>query len=92
MPPGPGPCPPQLTLIGDFIQLSPLWERLTADMRRHAAQLRAAGLRADVLDLPIAGIAGNSHNPMMDLNSDLVAERVVSWLAGTRGEAIDAAR
>jgi hypothetical protein len=25
--------------------------------------------------------AGNSHNPMMDLNSDLVAERILSWLA-----------
>jgi pimeloyl-ACP methyl ester carboxylesterase len=82
----PGEYPPQLTVIGDFTELSPLWVRLTADMRRHTAQLRAAGLRADILDLPAAGIAGNSHNPMMDLNSDVVAGQVLAWLADTRKE------
>ena len=82
----PAGYPPQLTVIGDFTGLSPLWADLTADMRRHTARLRAAGLRADVLDLPAAGIEGNSHNPMMDLNSDLVAEQVLAWLARTRPE------
>jgi pimeloyl-ACP methyl ester carboxylesterase len=76
-----GKHPSQLTVIGDFTELSPMWVHLTADMRRHSAQLRAAGARADVLDLPAAGVRGNSHNPMMDLNSDLVAERVLAWLA-----------
>ncbi|MGH3171385.1 MAG: alpha/beta fold hydrolase [Trebonia sp.] len=75
--------PPQLTVIGDFTEASPLWVRLTADTRRHTARLRAAGARADVLDLPAEGIRGNSHNPMMDANSDLVAERVLAWLANT---------
>jgi pimeloyl-ACP methyl ester carboxylesterase len=77
----PGKYPSQLTVIGDFTELSPMWVHLTADMRRHSAQLRAAGGRADVLDLPGSGVRGNSHNPMMDLNSDLVAERVLAWLA-----------
>jgi len=77
----PGKYPSQLTVIGDFTELSPMWVHLTADMRRHSAQLRAAGARADVLDLPGSGVRGNSHNPMMDLNSDLVAERVLAWLA-----------
>jgi pimeloyl-ACP methyl ester carboxylesterase len=86
LPSVPGEYPPQLTVIGDFTELSPLWVRLTADMRRHTAQLRAAGLEADILDLPAAGIRGNSHNPMMDLNSDLVAEHVLAWLASTRRE------
>lgn len=76
-----GKYPAQLTVIGDFTELSPMWVHLTADMRRHSAQLRAAGARADVLDLPAAGVRGNSHNPMMDLNSDLVAERILAWLA-----------
>jgi hypothetical protein len=81
LPDVPGEYPSQLTLIGDFTELSPMWVHLTAGMRRHSAQLRAAGARADVLDLPAAGFRGNSHNPMMDLNSDLVAERVLAWLA-----------
>jgi pimeloyl-ACP methyl ester carboxylesterase len=81
VPGDPGEYPAQLTVIGDFTELSPMWVHLTADMRRHSAQLRAAGARADVLDLPAAGVRGNSHNPMMDLNSDLVAERVLAWLA-----------
>jgi pimeloyl-ACP methyl ester carboxylesterase len=80
----PAGYPPQLTVIGDFTELSPLWVELTADMRRHAAKLRAAGVRADLLDLPGAGIHGNSHNPMMDCNSDLVAGQVLAWLASTR--------
>jgi pimeloyl-ACP methyl ester carboxylesterase len=83
---GRGGYPPQLTVIGDFIEQSPLWERLSAGMYRHTAQLRKAGFAADLLDLPAAGITGNSHNPMMDLNSDLVAERVLGWLARTRPE------
>jgi pimeloyl-ACP methyl ester carboxylesterase len=92
VPAAPGDYPPQLTVIGDFTAQSPLWVRLTADMRRHSAQLRAAGLRADVLDLPAAGIRGNSHNPMMDRNSDQVAEEVLAWLASTRREVADARR
>jgi pimeloyl-ACP methyl ester carboxylesterase len=80
----PAGYPPQLIVVGDFIELSPLWVRLTDDMRRHTAQLRAAGLQADLLSLPKAGIGGNSHNPMMDRNSDLVAEQVLGWLASTR--------
>jgi hypothetical protein len=28
-----------------------------------------------------AGVRGNSRNPMVDLNSDLVAERILAWLA-----------
>jgi pimeloyl-ACP methyl ester carboxylesterase len=92
VPARPGAYPPQLTVIGDFIDKSPLWRELSADMRRHTARLRAAGLPADLLDLPAAGIAGNSHNPMMDRNSDLVAARVADWLARTRREVIAGGR
>jgi pimeloyl-ACP methyl ester carboxylesterase len=79
-----GGYPPQLIVSGDYTALTPLWVRLTGEMRRYTEQLRAAGVQADRLDLPAAGITGNSHNPMMDRNSDLVAERVLGWLARTR--------
>jgi pimeloyl-ACP methyl ester carboxylesterase len=79
-----GEYPPQLIVSGDYTALTPLWVQLTGEMRRYTEQLRAAGVQADLLDLPAAGIGGNSHNPMMDLNSDLVAERVLGWLARTR--------
>jgi len=35
-----------------------------------------------VLDLPAAGIAGNSHFCMLDRNSDRIAELIVDWLNG----------
>jgi hypothetical protein len=79
-----GGYPPQLIVSGDYTALTPLWVQLTGEMRRHTEQLRAAGAPADRLDLPAAGITGNSHNPMMDRNSDLVAGRVLGWLARTR--------
>ena len=42
--------------------------------------IRAAGVRVDVCDLPREGLKGNSHFPMMDRNSDAVAARVLAWL------------
>ena len=87
VPEAPGGYPPQLIVIGDYTSLTPLWAELAGGMLRYTEQLRAAGLQADLLDLPATGIGGNSHNPMMDLNSDLVAEQVLGWLAGTRREA-----
>jgi hypothetical protein len=44
--------------------------------------VRAAGGVVDVVDLPAAGIRGNSHMIMMDRNSDAVAALVQDWLAG----------
>ena len=35
-----------------------------------------------IVDLPDAGIRGNSHMVMMDKNSDQVAELIQKWLAG----------
>jgi hypothetical protein len=32
------------------------------------------------MDLPARGISGNSHFPMMDRNSDQVAEMVQAWM------------
>lgn len=77
---GAGTTPPQLIVIGDFTDQTPLWVHLTAAMAEYATALRAAGAQTDILDLPAIGVHGNSHNPMMDLNSDAVAARVLDWL------------
>ena len=44
--------------------------------------LKAAGGSVDVVDLPDAGIKGNSHMVMMDKNSDQVADLIQKWLVG----------
>jgi hypothetical protein len=44
--------------------------------------LQAAGGSVDVVDLPDAGIKGNSHMMMMDRNSDQVADLIQKWLVG----------
>jgi hypothetical protein len=41
----------------------------------------AAGGKIDWLDLPKAGLRGNSHMLMMDRNSDEIAKRVHDWLS-----------
>jgi pimeloyl-ACP methyl ester carboxylesterase len=72
---------PHLMLWGDFLEdAHPIWRdyRALADDYWQAA--REAGGRFDVLDLPRHGMAGNSHCPMLDANSDVVAQRVIAWL------------
>ncbi len=71
---------PHLFVWGDFIDQSPTWVAYRARVEAHAAHLQAEGGRVDVLDLPATGIKGNSHVPMMDDNSDRIAEMVLSWI------------
>ncbi len=71
---------PHLLVLGDNLDGDPFWQRLLVRVHRFYAALRAAGGVADVLDLPKMGIRGNSHFPMMDQNSDAVAELVQAWL------------
>jgi pimeloyl-ACP methyl ester carboxylesterase len=80
----PGGYPPQVTIIGDNIERSALWIDLVARMRAHTDTVRRGGGTAETWDLPALGIAGNSHNPMMDINSDDIADRIVAWLAALR--------
>jgi hypothetical protein len=49
-------------------------------VQRYRAALVAAGVDVEDLDLPALGIAGNSHMPMMDSNSDDVAARIQAWM------------
>ncbi|HVY18427.1 MAG TPA: esterase [Rhodopila sp.] len=71
---------PHLLVLGDYLDGNPFWQGIMARVNRYVAALRAAGSTADVLDLPALGIRGNSHFPMMDRNSDTVAERVQAWM------------
>jgi hypothetical protein len=43
--------------------------------------ISAAGGKVEVLDLPNAGIRGNSHMLMMDRNNLQVAGLIQDWLA-----------
>ena len=44
------------------------------------ARSRRAGGSVDLVDLPDAGIKGNTHMMMMDRNSDEVADVIQNWL------------
>jgi pimeloyl-ACP methyl ester carboxylesterase len=71
---------PHLVVLGDYIDQSPLWRSLVPNVQRHMAALFEQGGVAEVMDLPATGIAGNSHFPMMDRNSDQVAALVLAWM------------
>lgn len=77
-----GPLPPQLLVWGDHFTGNDTWQRYRAQTDAYWNALHRAGRRADVLDLPHAGIAGNSHFCMLDRNSDRIAELIVDWLNG----------
>ncbi|GAB1840868.1 esterase [Achromobacter xylosoxidans] len=77
-----GSLPPQLLVWGDHFDQHDTWQRYRAQTDAYWNALRRAGRRADVLDLPAAGIAGNSHFCMLDRNSDRIAELIVDWLNG----------
>ncbi|WP_454669249.1 alpha/beta fold hydrolase [Achromobacter kerstersii] len=72
--------PPQLLVWGDHFGADDTWQRYRAQTDAYWNALRTAGQRADVLDLPAAGIAGNSHFCMLDRNSDQIAGLIVDWL------------
>ncbi|WP_295979662.1 esterase [uncultured Variovorax sp.] len=52
--------------------------RDSADRYWHRARQNL--LPFDTLDLPARGIAGNSHFPMLDLNSDQIFNEIARWL------------
>lgn len=72
---------PVLLLYGDYIAQDARWPTIRGNGVRFAEQVRAAGGRVDLVDLPEHGIRGNSHMIMMDRNSDAVAAVVQDWLA-----------
>lgn len=71
---------PHLALWGDYVEQHTVWKGYRALADRYWAAAREAGLAFESLDLPQAGMAGNSHFPMCDRNSDQIAERIFHWL------------
>jgi hypothetical protein len=73
---------PILVLYGDNAKDHPRWSKIRQGGIDYAAVVKAAGGSIDVVDLPDAGLKGNSHMVMMDKNSDQVAELIQKWLVG----------
>jgi pimeloyl-ACP methyl ester carboxylesterase len=73
---------PQLLLWGDNQQQSGTWRKIRANVDRYVSDYARQGGRIDVIDLPAHGIVGNTHQMMMDRNSDQLAGIVADWLDG----------
>lgn len=71
---------PHLVVYGDFMEMSPFWQKILPATYRYRAALAAQGGVADLLELPKAGVRGNTHMLMMDRNSDVVAGMVQEWM------------
>ncbi|MEC3861810.1 alpha/beta fold hydrolase [Mesobacterium sp. TK19101] len=71
---------PHLFVWGDYIEHSPTWVSYRERADAYATALANAGGFVETLDLPANGIPGNSHVPMMDVNSDHVADLVQGWI------------
>lgn len=71
---------PHLVVWGDYLDRDAFWQGLIPNTGRYFQALATAGGVADTLDLPTLGLAGNSHFPMMDRNSDQVAALVQDWM------------
>lgn len=80
VPAGAARLPACLMVWGDYVHGHPVWSRYRARVHEHAQQLRAVGADVTELDLPLGGITGNSHFPMLDRNSDQVLQRVLQWI------------
>lgn len=71
-----------LCVYGDFLSRSALWTSLVERGRSFCQAWEAAGGTAEWWSLPALGIDGNSHMPMMDDNSDRIADRIADWMLG----------
>ena len=73
---------PTLIVYGDYIEQDSRWPKIRANGIAFADAIKAAGGSVDVVDLPQAGIKGNSHMMMMDKNNAEVAGLIQKWLEG----------
>ena len=71
---------PITVIIGDNAKEHPRWTKIRANSVKYGEAFKAAGGSFDLVDLPDAGIKGNSHMVMMDKNSDQVADLIQKWL------------
>jgi len=71
---------PHLIVWGDYLARYDRWMEIERNVAKYEEALRRQGGVADHLDLPQAGVKGNSHMMMMDGNSDQVAALVQDWM------------
>jgi hypothetical protein len=71
---------PVLIVIGDNAKDHPRWSKMRQNSVDYVAAFKGGGGSIELLDLPDAGIKGNSHMMMMDKNSDQVADLIQKWL------------
>ena len=71
---------PGLVLYGDFIERDSRWPSIRRNGIAFAEKVNAAGGKMEVVDLPKAGLRGNSHMMMMDRNSGEIAALIQAWL------------
>jgi len=69
-----------LAVWGDNFDGHDRWAIFRRNVTEYGKRVAAAGGHWAELDLPNIGIAGNSHFPMMDRNSDQIAALVHGWL------------
>jgi pimeloyl-ACP methyl ester carboxylesterase len=72
---------PQAIVVGDNIDKSDLYKSLVSVWTNYVDAAAQHGSQAEIIALPSLGLVGNSHNMMMDLNSDAVAELVQGWIS-----------
>lgn len=73
-------APPHLSIWGDHFAHSSVWQAYRERAEHYWQRLQAQGLLAQTIDLPTAGLPGNSHFCMLDRNSDAVATCILQWL------------
>lgn len=73
---------PQLFLWGDHLQEFPMWQNIREHAHAYTCTLEQKQSRLTVVDLPSLGIAGNTHQLMMDRNSGDIAGIATRWLCG----------
>jgi hypothetical protein len=71
---------PILVVIGDNAKDHPRWKNIRNNSVTYAEFFKAGGGDIQLVDLPDAGIKGNSHMMMMDKNSDQIAGLIQDWL------------
>lgn len=71
---------PMLWVWGDNIESFPLWQTFVARQEKFREGLKQVGGVADLVQLPLLGMQGNSHMLMMDRNSDAIAQVIQKWM------------
>ena len=71
---------PTLFVYGDGIETDPRWPAIRRNGVSFGEAITKAGGKVEVVDLPKAGIRGNSHMLMMDKNNADVAALIQGWL------------